>query len=423
MKRFLSILLALVMVLGLCACGAAPTETTPPTTTEAPEPFVTTTFIENGATAYNIVHDGSMEATEFANNLKRLLSTNFGVTVDVSVGAAGSEGSNEIVVGNARAIAEKTAGKLRADCDFAVKVEENALVLCATDKLAYKYMAEYLERELLAKNDTGTLTLDSDDNLIYAKSALTEKNYIEYMQDDGGFVSWDELFAYKQYKNADTILPYRIYIPFNYTPEKPVPILVNLHGAGLRGDDNQKHLKFVDHFLMQTDMPMDDAIIIAPQCPENQKWVDSNWSVGSYSLATTPESNELKAVVELVQQLMQDYPVDESRIYAMGFSMGGYGTWNLLMNHPDLFAAGIPMCGAGDPKQAETLKDIPVWAVHGAMDPTVPVQGSRDMATAIEAIGGEKLKYTELPTHEHDVWNYTYTNAEMIEWLFSQKKG
>ena len=68
--------------------------------------------------------------------------------------------------------------------------------------------------------------------------------------------------------------------------------------------------------------------------------------------------------------------------------------------------AGIPMCGAGDPKQAETLKDIPIWAIHGAKDPTVPVQGSQNMATALENVGAEYFKYTELPDHEHDVWNY-----------------
>jgi predicted peptidase len=351
-----------------------------------------------------------------------MISTNLGVSLEVKLNAEAASGT-EIVVGNARPVAEETVGKLRADMDFAVKVEENALVLCATDKLSYNYLAAYLKQGLFAKNDAGTLTVDSDDNVHYADSSLTEKNYIEYMQAAGQYVAWDELFAYKMYKNADTELPYRIYVPFNYTADKPVPILVNLHGAGSRGNDNQTQLRFIDTMLMQTKMQVDDAIIICPQCPEGQKWVDANWSIGSYSLETTPESNELRAVVELVQQLMQDYPVDESRIYAMGLSMGGYGTWNLLMNHPDLFAAGVPMCGAGDPKQAEILKDIPIWAVHGAMDPTVPVQGSRDMATAIKAVGGEKLIYTELPNHEHDVWNYTYTNLEIFEWLFSQKKG
>ena len=107
----------------------------------------------------------------------------------------------------------------------------------------------------------------------------------------------------------------------------------------------------------------------------------------------------------------------------MGYSMGGYGTWNLLMNHPELFAAGVPMCGAGDPSKANVLKDIPVWAVHGALDPTVPVAGSRDMAAAIETAGAKDFHYTELPDAVHDVWNYTYGNAEIFTWLFNQKKA
>ena len=105
-----------------------------------------------------------------------------------------------------------------------------------------------------------------------------------------------------------------------------------------------------------------------------------------------------------------------------GFSMGGYATWNLLMNHPDLFAAGIPMCGAGDPSKADILKDIPIWAIHGAKDPTVPVDGSRNMVDAIENAGGQLLHYTELPDNAHDVWNYTYENAEIFTWLLSQTK-
>lgn len=423
MKRFFAVLLVVVMLLSMAACSnnAQLTPETTPVTTEEPEVFRTVDLIKEGAVC-SIVHDGTMGASQLANELKMTFSANFGVTVEVTSDTEAATGC-EIIIGEARPVAEKTIKKLRVDMDFAIKVEENALVLCATDQLSYDYLGQYLKSTLFAKNETGTLTVDSDDNLIYASSDLTDQNYIEYMQAGNAYVSWDSLFAYKEYMNADTVLPYRIYVPFNYTPDKKVPILVNLHGAGLRGDDNQKQLKFIDKMLMQTDMPVDDAIIIFPQCPEGQKWVDSNWSVGSYSLKSTPESNELRAVVELVQQLMQTYPVDEQRIYACGFSMGGYGTWNLLMNHPDLFCAGIPMCGAGDPSMAEVLKDIPIWAVHGAKDPTVPVQGSRDMANAIETIGGEKLQYTELPDNEHDVWNYTYSNPEMFKWLFEQKKG
>lgn len=420
MKRLLSAILLLAVLLSFAACGGT-NET--PATPEAPEPFVTATLIENGVSAYTIVYDGSIEANNFANNLQRTISANFGVSIPIESASAKAESEYEIIVGRARTIAEKTADKLRQDMDFAVKVEENALVLCAADNLSYNYMGVYLAQVLFANNEAGTLTVDSDDNVIFSDSTLTDKNYIEYMQEAGSFVSWDELFAYREYKNEDTVLPYRIYVPFNYTTDKKCPVLLNLHGAGLRGNDNQTQLKFIDEMLMQTELPVDNAIIIFPQCPEGQKWVDTDWSVGSYSVDRIPESNELKAVVELIESLMEIYPVDETRIYACGFSMGGYGTWDLLMRHADLFCAGIPMCGAGDPTKAEVLKSVPVWAVHGAKDPTVPVSGSQAMAQALQAVAAPDAKYTELPDNEHDVWNYTYRNTEMFQWLFEQKKS
>lgn len=419
MKRLVSFFLVLVILLSITACGGVASETTP--TTEEPEQFITTTLIQDAASTLSIVHDGTKEAASLASQLKKVIVTNFGITPSVSQATEQANGT-EIIVGNARPVVQKTFDKLRAQMDFAVKVEENALVLCAVDVLSYEYLGEYINEHIFVKNETCELTLDSDDNFIFSHTAHTQKNYIEYMQECGVSVSIDKLFAREYYKNADTLLPYRIYIPFNYSPEKQYPLLVGLHGAGLRGEDNEKQLKFIDTLLLQTDLELDDAIIIFPQCPTDQRWVDTAWAKGSYSVDNTPESNELRAVVELVQELMEKYPVDKSRVYACGFSMGGFGTWDLLMRHPDLFCAGVPMCGAGDPSKASVFQNIPVWAIHGAQDPTVPVRGSQEMIQAIEAAGITNAKYTELPEHAHDVWNYTYTNRDIFQWLFAQKK-
>ena len=391
-------------------------------TTEAPEKFVTTTIVSGGTSDFVIVHDGSTNAVTLANAVSNAIYKEFGVLLK-SVNAAAGENAREIVIGNCRALAEKTVGKLKNPCDFAVKVEENALILCGTNQVAYLYLQEYLTREVLVKTEDGVLQLDSDDNIFYSESALSDINYMEYLAQAGKDFQLADIFDWAIYENADTKLPYRIYIPFDYSPDNKYPLLVNLHGAGLRGDNNTKHLAFIDKTLRLPDVGLDEAIIIFPQCPDGQKWVDSDWSVGSYSLDKTPESNELKAVVELIGQLQNTYNVDADRIYACGFSMGGYGTWNLLMNHPDLFAAGIPMCGAGDPTKADILKEIPIWAIHGAKDPTVPVDGSRNMAKAIEEAGGQLLHYTELPDNAHDVWSYTYDNAEIFTWLLSQSKN
>lgn len=420
MKKFFIIMVIALILLGLAACNnAAGGETT----TEEPETFVTSTLIQNGASDYVIVHDGTSPAKTLANEVQKAILGEFGIKLEIAAAKSREESGCEIVIGNSRPIAEKTVKKLTGQFDFALKVEENKLVLCAKDAISYLYLGEYLKSEVFVKAAEESFVLDSEDNIVYSNSALNEVTYVDYLLNAETSVSVDEIFTWEKYQNADTTLPYRMYVPFNYSPDKSYPLVVNLHGAGYRGNDNTRPLNVLKPLFQIKDMPVDDAIIIVPQCPEGQKWVDTDWAAGSYQLDAISESNELKAVIELIGEVQNKYSVDAKRIYACGFSMGGYGTWNLLMNHPDLFCAGIAMCGAGDPTKANTLKDIPVWAIHGAQDPSVPVTGSREMVEAIKNAGGQKINYTELAENAHDVWTYTYANQEIIQWLFSQTKA
>lgn len=384
------------------------------------ESLVPTQLVVAGKSDYVIVHDGTAGAQALAEQLVKLFNDAYKIKVQSYPAGQQPETAKEIVVGMGRGISHKAARKLTGLFDFVMLSEDGKLLLYAKNELSYGYLGQYLKREVFSGGTD--LTLDAQDNLVYSQSELADTTYIDYwMAGNTSFVLGDH-FAYKTYTNDDTTLPYRIYVPFNYDPEKEYPLLVNLHGAGLRGDNNQRQLSLIDKILKVPEMQVDEAIIIFPQCPENNKWVDTDWGKGSYNLDNVPESNELEAVMELIGLLQEQYAIDDSRIYALGYSMGGYGTWNLLMNHPDVFAAGIPMCGAGDPGKAEVLKNIPIWAVHGAKDPTVPVSGSRDMANAMEAVGATQFRYTELTDAEHDVWNYTYSNREMFTWLLSQKK-
>jgi predicted peptidase len=101
--------------------------------------------------------------------------------------------------------------------------------------------------------------------------------------------------------------------------------------------------------------------------------------------------------------------------------MGGFGTWSLIAEKPELFAAAAPICGGGDLNKAEKMTKIPIWAFHGDADTVVKPELSRNMIKAIEKAGG-KPKYTEYPGVGHDSWSQTYSNPEFIEWLFSHKK-
>src|SRR5207237_1227270 len=117
-----------------------------------------------------------------------------------------------------------------------------------------------------------------------------------------------------------------------------------------------------------------------------------------------------------------EFRIDRKRIYLTGLSMGGYGTWVLLARKPELFAAGVPICGGGHVEGAKKLAKIPIWAFHGDKDGAVPPERSREMIEAIEKAGG-KPKYTEYGGVGHDSWTRTYRDPKMHEWLFAQKKG
>lgn len=127
-------------------------------------------------------------------------------------------------------------------------------------------------------------------------------------------------------------------------------------------------------------------------------------------------------VLELVEKMLRDHPdIDPKRVYITGLSMGGFGTFDLLMRRPDLFAAGLPVCGGGDPRFAKKIKDIPLWIFHGGLDDVVMPRCSRQIVNALKKINGN-VKYTEYSTMYHDIWNVTYYNPAVLEWLFAQHK-
>jgi predicted peptidase len=125
--------------------------------------------------------------------------------------------------------------------------------------------------------------------------------------------------------------------------------------------------------------------------------------------------------MELIDQLQGKYPVDASRLYITGLSMGGFGTWDALQRWPDRFAAAVTICGGGDTRMAAKIAHVPIWVFHGARDPVVKPDRSRKMVQAIKDAGG-KPKYTEYPQAGHDSWTATYKDPEVLKWLFAQRK-
>jgi predicted peptidase len=214
-------------------------------------------------------------------------------------------------------------------------------------------------------------------------------------------------------------LLYRLYTPKSASADHKLPLLLFLHGAGERGDDNTAQLKnCMKQFLkMQEKYP---AFIVAPQCPKGKKWNEVEWLAASH---VTPEkpSEPFATLIPLIDALKKDLPVDEKRLYLTGLSMGGYGTWDLLTRLPDTFAAAVPICGGGDEKRAPGMAKTPQWIFHGGADPVVKVERSRNMVEALKTAGAEP-KYTEYPGVGHNSWDKAYAEADLWAWMFAQKK-
>jgi len=221
-------------------------------------------------------------------------------------------------------------------------------------------------------------------------------------------------------------LLYRLLRPKGYDPNKAYPLVLFLHGAGGRGDDNWGQIKDQPAALLAlaSDAIQDrhPCLVVAPQCPPGKQWVNTPWGKGSYSQEKVPVSAELRRVLELLAQLRTEFQVDARRVYVTGISMGGYGTWDILAREPKLFAAGIAVCGAGDPSRATSIARIPVWAFHGDQDGVVPVSGSREMVEALKKAGASP-KYSEFPGVGHGSWGPAYATKDLWEWLFEQKRA
>lgn len=421
MKRLWAFILVLIFIFAFVACSEGAELDAGEEGAETVKPSTTLNIVEKGESRYSIVHDGTEEAKDFANKIKTYLKLKFAADLEIK-SEKDSNGRYQIVIGAAGSVGKRAAEKLVGPCDFSVTVEEDQLCFSATSATSYRYLMEYLKREVLLRGKSADLTLTPEHNFQYTASELGKTTFVDYLRAGNAALDPDVFFDAGIFRHENTRLVYRYYIPANYSADKEYPIFVNLHGAGLRGNDNKRPLSFVKKLFQNEKYNLDECIVIVPQCPEDEKWVDITWADGSYDLASVPESNEFAALVALIESMMEEYSVDEKRIWAAGFSMGGYGTWNLLMNHPDLFCAGVPMCGAASPSSASLVLNNPVWAVHGVKDPTVPVSGSREMVQAIRDLGGTLVHYTELPDHDHDVWTYTYSNEEIFTWLFSQAK-
>lgn len=195
---------------------------------------------------------------------------------------------------------------------------------------------------------------------------------------------------------------YLLYLPQEYAKDtiRRWPLLLFLHGSGEKGDDLEKVKKHGPPRLIAQGRQY-PFIVVSPQAGQ------SGW-----------QSQDL---YDLVQDCKRRYRVDPDRVYLTGLSMGGFGTWDLALRHPEEFAAIVPICGGGDTTDAWKLRNMPVWCFHGAKDSTVPIIRDQQMVRAVGRYN-PSVKFTVYPEAGHDSWTVTYNNDSLYTWLLGQKR-
>lgn len=222
-------------------------------------------------------------------------------------------------------------------------------------------------------------------------------------------------------------LPYRLFVPARLDPKAKYPLILFLHGAGERGTDNQAQLIHAQvlRFIRDDVQAKHPSILVAPQCPATvgdrpAQWVEVYWGL-KRPHKTPPTSQPMELVMQLLDSLAKQLPVDADRRYITGLSMGGYGTFDLCMRRPGDFAAGVPICGGADDSKAAEIAQIAFWVFHGGADSVVPVGRSQSIVAALKAAGAN-VRYTEYPGVGHNSWAKAYEEPELVEWLFAQKR-
>lgn len=240
----------------------------------------------------------------------------------------------------------------------------------------------------------------------------------------------DERFLKRQVTIDGNSYGYRVYVPEDRDPNQKLPVMLYLHGSGSRGDDNQSQLRGLAEIIEENSERF-SFIVVVPQCREGAFWAG--------------EMNQ--QAFKALDATIHEFGGDASRVYLAGFSMGGNGTWQIGLVHPNKFAALVPIAGgvapgslsanqkaalaprllaaatSEDPYRsfAEGIGQTPVWIFHGSKDEAVPVTESRKIDDAFKNAGNANVNYTEYENVGHMIVEKALSEPKLFEWLARQQ--
>lgn len=237
--------------------------------------------------------------------------------------------------------------------------------------------------------------------------------------------SQKELFQKKEFIYKGDTLKYRVLFPDNYDKSQKYPLVLFLHGAGERGNDNEKQLIHGSaQFLNPQNRKDFPSIVIFPQCPQKEYWVKLDEKKNDrFSFIEKPATTQsLLLVKKLLDTYKKTESVDKNRIYVTGLSMGGMGTFDLICRYPNYFAAAMPICGGVFESRLTKVTKIPIRIFHGTDDDVVKVDFSKNAYDKLKIFGAQKAELILFQGVNHNSWDSAFAYDGFLSWMYKQKK-
>ena len=215
----------------------------------------------------------------------------------------------------------------------------------------------------------------------------------------------------------DHLFRYRLFIPDISDPADCKPLVVWLHGFGEAGEDNVRHLLWLEHTVFSRPWQRHryPFFLLAVQCPvENPIWTLADKTGGDDMMEVTRD---------ILKQTLQEYPIDCERVYLSGISSGGTGCWDFAIRYPEIFAAVAPIASAGgDLSRVDRLLGTPIWAFHSERDAKPPIHRVASTIAALKDAGGIG-HLTAIDSAAHDAWTSAFDEYHLLDWLLAQNRG
>ena len=219
-------------------------------------------------------------------------------------------------------------------------------------------------------------------------------------------------YAAHTYTYGGVTMPYREGL-FNQTVSgDPSALVVLLHGGSQRGTDNEAQLNGLAREAVQNYIETEKIKVafLLPQCASDRVWNEA--STGNNVVMT-------EVLYHWITDYVASHNINNKRIYLLGYSAGGSGTWRMVSDYPDMFAAAMPVAAKALMVEAENMKSTPLYVAAGLDDKLMDINVIKAWVAQLNSLGCT-LQFDILSGADHQTACETAFTAERLKWIFSK---